>query len=413
MIPSPKQLALIAMLCLTTFAAHAQLPILAEHEWEPVRDEVYLQEIEGRLPTKHPILAVAVFNGVLYAGSANGVEVLDGDKLVPAKGPEGTVSRLKVLNGALYAFTPTKLWRYDSKTWKSLADGNFTDGCVHLGSVVIASPQTLYRVDGDQLVAINEKTSPAPILGVSSYAETLYVRYENSVRFYHEGQFDEDLMKDWGHLPIGSKTRDMMPLGSRLMVPTTEGVATLSGMTWKTITGDNGLCYEDTTCIARGFEKQDFWVGTTRGAIRAVNGEYQYFGGQRWLPNDKVNAIASGDNVVYIATDGGLGIITYEPYTLEKKAAYYERWLDEWGMRRLGFVSTLTWDEKNQEWIRFISDNDGGWAGHLLNGASASQLACRLCPAERSWSRCRRACRPCTWRRDSSSHLRRSASKYR
>ncbi|MCK4275950.1 MAG: hypothetical protein KAX78_05515, partial [Phycisphaerae bacterium] len=82
------------------------------------------------------------------------------------------------------------------------------------------------------------------------------------------------------------------------------------------------------------------------------------------------NAIACGDRVVYIATDGGLGIITYEPYTLEKKAEWYERWIDEWGMRRAGFISTLIWDGQRDEWIRFISDNDGSWASHLLNAFS-------------------------------------------
>ena len=65
---------------------------------------------------------------------------------------------------------------------------------------------------------------------------------------------------------------------------------------------------------------------------------------------------------MYVATDGGLGIITYEPYTLQQKSDFYERWIEEWGMRRMGFVSSLLWDAKRNEWIRFISDNDGGWA---------------------------------------------------
>ena len=37
-------------------------------------------------------------------------------------------------------------------------------------------------------------------------------------------------------------------------------------------------------------------------------------------------------------------------------------------MRRVGFISSLIWDSQRREWLRFVSDNDGGWAGHLLNG---------------------------------------------
>ena len=347
-----------------------ELPIPKDSAWIPVRDDVYLQEVEGRLETKEPLLAAAVLDNVLYVGGENGVQRLEHEALVPAGGPEGAVNRLKTLNGALYAFTEGGLWRFTEKDWKLLGDGVFTDGCLHAGNVVVASRTQLFRVDGDQLAALNDAGSAEPILGVASYAETLYVRHAAQVGFLRAGRFEYNEVKDWGQLPDGSTTRDMMAFGRQLLVPTDKGLAVLRGMSWCNITGKEGLCYEDTTCVAKGFEKQDYWVGTTRGAIRAINGEYQYFGCQRWIPQDKVNAMACGDRVVYIATDGGLGIITYEPYTLQKKAAWYERWIDEWGMRRVGFISTLAWDAERNEWIRFISDNDGGWAAHLLNAYS-------------------------------------------
>jgi len=360
--------ALLAVLAL----AHpvlAELPIPKQPAWTPVRDEVYLQEIEGRLETKDPLLAAAVLDQVLYVGNAQGVQRLENGALVTAGGPTGRVARLKALDGALYAFAEAALWQYRGDAWMKLAEGDFTDGCVHLGEVIFASRTRLYRLDADKLTGL-EATAAQPILGVASYAETLYVRHAKSIGFLSEGSINYPDVQDWGHLPLGSTTRDLMAFGRQLLVPTDKGLAVLRGMSWHTITGEEGLCYEDTTCVARGFEKDDFWVGTTRGAIRSINGEYQYFGYQRWIPHDKVNAIACGDRVVYIATDGGLGIITYEPYTLQKKAEYYERWIEEWGMRRLGFVSTLNWDAKRNEWIRFISDNDGGWAAHLLNAFS-------------------------------------------
>jgi hypothetical protein len=351
-------------------SARGELPIPKDPAWTPVRDDVYLQEVEGRLETKEPLLAAAVLDTVLYVGIEHGVQRLEHETLVSAGGPQGAVNRLKTLNGALYAFSEDGLWCLSENAWKQLGDAVFTDGCVHTGNTVVASRTHLYRVDGDQLTALTDVASAQPILGVASYAETLYVRHAAQVGFLRAGKFEYNDVKDWGQLPDGSTTRDMMAFGRQLLVPTDKGLAVLRGMSWCNITGKEGLCYEDTTCVAKGFEKQDYWVGTTRGAIRAINGEYQFFGYQRWIPQDKVNAIACGDRVVYIATDGGLGIVTYEPYTLQKKAAWYERWIDEWGMRRVGFISTLIWDGKRNEWTRFISDNDGGWAGHLLNAYS-------------------------------------------
>jgi hypothetical protein len=360
--------ALIALL-VGPLAALGELPIPKQPAWTPVRDAVYLQEIEGRLETNEPLLAAAVLEKVLYVGNERGVQRLEVAALVPVGGPSGRVARLKTLDAAMYAFADSALWQYRSSTWKKLADGAFTDGCVHLGAVIFSSGNHIYRLDDDKLVKLEAAAAEA-ILGIASYAETLYVRHSKRIGFLSDGGFDYTNVHDWGHLPLGSTIRDMMSFGRQLLVPTDKGLAALRGMSWHTITGDEGLCYEDTTCITRGFEQDDFWVGTTRGAIRSINGEYQYFGYQRWIPHDKVNAIACGDRVVYIATDGGLGIITYEPYTLQKKADFYERWIEEWGMRRIGFVSSLLWDAQRGEWIRFISDNDGGWAAHLLNGLS-------------------------------------------
>jgi len=70
--------------------------------------------------------------------------------------------------------------------------------------------------------------------------------------------------------------------------------------------------------------------------------------------------------VVYIATDSGLGIIRYDPYTLAKKAAYFEREWDEWGFKRLGFIHKLYWAGDNKGWRREVSDNDGGNTAHYL-----------------------------------------------
>ncbi len=193
-----------------------------------------------------------------------------------------------------------------------------------------------------------------------------YVRNADRIGLLELGRINYRDVDDWGQLPLGSKTRDMQSLGSKLTVATDRGLGVLHGLSWRNLNGRDGLCYEDTTCVADGFA-QDYWVGTMKGAIRVVDGEFQFFGHERWIPHDKVNDIVCGDNVVYIATDGGLGVIEYEPYTLFKKAAWYEKWMDQWEQKRLGFVHNLVWDEDEQKYVRFLSDNDGGWVSHYLD----------------------------------------------
>ena len=362
----------LAVSCAFATSALGGLPVPENPRWKPVRDDVYLQEVGFRILTQRPLVAASVFDGTLYAGDEGGVLRLEGQKLVPAGGPQGKVIRLKTVGGALWAFLPDGLWALREGSWSKAADGAFVDVCLHGDAIVLASSGQLYRLENGNPVPIceeertEERPRPIPILGVESYCETLYVRHAGQLAFLEENKLKYDDVQDWGHLPLGSETRDFLSLGSRLIVATGRGLGVLHGMSWHAITGREGLCYEDTTCLAEGFAG-DYWIGTTRGAIRAVNGEYHYFGYERWIPHDRVNAIACGDNVAYIATDGGLGVIRYEPYTLQKKAAWYENWLDEWGQKRLGFVHTLVWVPERKEYVRFLSDNDLGWTCHYLD----------------------------------------------
>jgi len=352
---------------LAPWSARAEFPIPADPLWEPMVDEVYLQEVGSLIETGHPLNAVAVFDGRAYVGDRGGVSLIADEKLQRVDGgPSGDVSRLKDLNGALWAIAADGLWSYDGDTWARTTDIPVADVCVHNGTIVFASGSTLYAVDGDEVTSLTDGKS-TPLLGVASYAGAVYVHDGTRVGLLESGEITYDYIADWGVLERGCTIRDMMAYGSRLYFATDEGINLLRGMTWYPIQGEDGLCYEDTTCLARGFDR-DLWIGTMRGAIRNVDDEYQFFGNQRWIPNDKVNAIACGDNVTYIASDGGLGIITYEPFTLAKKAAYYERWLDEWGMKRLGFIHSLFLVDG--EWEREVSDNDVGYSSHYASAKS-------------------------------------------
>ena len=196
---------------------------------------------------------------------------------------------------------------------------------------------------------------------IASYNGTLHILKPGQLVQFDGKTVDQDFI-DWGRLP-STNTRDLLSFGSRLFISTNRGLAVLRGAALSTIQGKDGLPVENTTCLAQGFD-QDIWIGTQRGAVRMLPDGWHYFGADHWLPNNKVNDIAVGNHSVYIATDGGIGIIRYEPFTLLKKAAYYERHLNEWGHKRLGFIHTLY--KKGDEWIREISDNDGGHTATYL-----------------------------------------------
>ena len=366
-----------------------------ERRWEPVRDEVYLQEIGQQVETDKPLITAAVFEGVLYVSTGEAIYELSGDRLyaIP-EGPAG-IHRLRVLNGALWGAARDGLYRYAQNDLVKVSDGAFVDvgvvrGEVHAatrsdvyryvdGALVNLEPEIGYRSanitmhieDGSHVLVEGEDGQMVrwrperigPVARIASYSDTLYVMQPRDLVLLDNETVDHRVV-DWG-LPPSRNFRDMLSLGNRLLIATDSGVAVLRGMAMTTLDGEAGLPYEDTTCLAEGFDK-DLWIGTTWGAVRKVNAdEFHYFAGQRWLPDDNVNDIAVGGNAVYIATDGGLGIIRYEPYTLQKKAAYFERRLEEWGHKRMGFTH-LVHKTGEGEWIREITDNDGGFTAHHL-----------------------------------------------
>ncbi len=357
--------------------------------WQPVQDQVYLQEVGRQITFPEPLTSVACFENEVYAGSKSGLFRLYADQLTSVTELSEPIQRLVATHDALWCITSTALHRLRGTSWTRVFNEPVSDVTQHLGQVIVASGRRLWRVDGESLTPLVDADAPFPITRIVSHCETLYVHGRGRLTFFagdrigalNVYQWASDKAWDWGRLP-SLNTRDALSQGSRLLLATDRGLAVLRGMSLSSIRGKQGLCYEDTTCLAAGFD-QDLWIGTTRGAIRRVHGDFHYFAGRRWLPDEQVNAIAAGQRAVYIATAKGLGIIEYEPYTMQKKADYYERHLDEWGQRRLGFTHKLEWDNKREQFVREISDNDGGYTGNYL-AAQAYRYAVTKDPKARA-----------------------------
>ncbi len=375
----------VALVAAAVFADDPYQRSSEERNWTPVADAVYLQETGLKVVTDTPVTAVAVFNGSVLVSLSGSVYELQADQLAVIPEAPAGIRRFRVLDGALWGISDTGLYRYDGTDLEQVSREPFVDACVVGGVVHAATRDTVYRYQNGSLVSVEPESgfrstnitflmedgsqvlmNPeriGPVLRIAGFNDTLYVlRPHNLVLLDHD--LVDPRVADWG-MPPSTDFRDMTALGNRLLLATDRGLGVLRGMSMTTLDGDDGLPYEDTTCFGQGFDG-DLWIGTTWGAIRQIkDGPFHYFAGRRWLPDDKVNDIAVSADTAYIATDGGLGVIHYAPFTLQKKAAVYERRMEEWGHKRMGFIHLL-YKDANGEWIREITDNDGGFTTHWL-----------------------------------------------
>lgn len=373
---------------LTAFAAVTDPYMHPESErfWTPAADTPFLQEWVERVPTASPVTAVAVAGGLCHAVVDGKVHLLQGTTLSPVPGaPEG-VERLLSLDGALWAMGSAGLHRMNGGAWAKVDDRHIVDLCAHNGAVLAATRDEVFRLENGTLVSIEPEggylstnttfhmedgtqilprpVKFGPLTRIASYGGTVYALQPGGLALF-DGEAITTDVADWGLLP-SPRVSDLVALGSRLFIGTDRGLGVLRGMSLTEIRGAGGLPSENITCLARGFDR-DLWIGSAHGAARMTkDGDFHWFGAGNWLPGARVNAIAAGDRAVHIATDGGLAVIHYTPWTLAAKADYYERFQKERGMQRLGFIHSLYWGGDDLGWIREISDNDGGHTAHYL-----------------------------------------------
>lgn len=362
-----------------TFAQNKNQP----HLWQPQADQVYLQETSEKISTDQPVQAIAVQGEKCFVVMGQKLFALTNGKLSEEQNAPNEIRRLIPCRDELWALSSKGLFCLKGSLWAKVDDREFVDLCLHLGSIHAATKDEIFRLESGKLVSIKpaggyyssditmlmedgsqvhaDPVELGPIKRIASYSGTLYVLRPDKLIQFDGLVVNEDFI-DWGSLP-SRETRDMLSLGSRLLISSNKGLGILRGAALTAIKGTDGLPVENTACLAKGFAN-DVWIGTNQGAVRMLNNEWQYFAADIWLPGNHVNSIAVGQKAVYVATDKGIGVIHYEPFTLQKKAAYFEQEINEMGHKRLGFIHFLY--KKDGEWIREISDNDGGHTAPYL-----------------------------------------------
>jgi hypothetical protein len=374
-------LLLLSFISLSTIAQDKNKT--AGHLWKAQQDNVYLQEVAEKIATDKPVQSVALLNGKCFVVINQKINKLENGSITADTESPESVGKLMSVDGNLWALAASGIYKYSGSKWEKIDDRVYVDLCMHQGGLHAATKDEIFRLEKEKFVSVKPEggyyssditmimedgsqihdtpVELGPIRRIESYSGTLYVLRPDKLIQFDGLVVNEDFI-DWGMLP-SKDTRDLLSFGSRLFISSSRGLGVLRGAALTMLKGIDGLPVENTTCLEKGFDG-DIWIGTSKGAVRMLGNDWHYFAADHWLPGDQVNGIAVGDKVVYVATEKGIGIIRYEPYTLQKKAAYYERHLDEWGHKRLGFIHTL--HQTNGEWIREVSDNDGGHTATYL-----------------------------------------------
>jgi len=143
--------------------------------------------------------------------------------------------------------------------------------------------------------------------------------------------------------PFPQAVRDFLPGKDEAPSPKTE-VTDAWGHTYKAtdkgllcepsqgrgrlLTGKDGLPVEAIACLDL-CPDGTLWMGTSKGAIRFIQGRFEYYASQRWLPNDEVVSLScQDDGSVLVYTAKGTSHIRFPEMTLEEKAEHYEELTD-------------------------------------------------------------------------------------
>ncbi len=138
-------------------------------------------------------------------------------------------------------------------------------------------------------------------------------------------------------------------------------------LTFDRITGLEGLPYNNILTIEEG-RPNEIWIGTTKGAIRHFEGEWDYYHGPRWTRGEAIHSIhADEQGQVWLAAEQGISQLRFREWTLEQKASYYEKMVrprhDRYGLvadchlSRFGDLSS---------YVLRDNDNDGLWTSIYL-----------------------------------------------
>jgi len=312
--------------------------------------------------------------GAIYAGTSKGISVFDNGTWNNLTGiPSEQTRALCSHNERVFAAVGGDLYEITENNPKKMTDRHLTNinDLAAIGDIlVIGTAEGLFRCENG---TINADQTFNSLLENEKVVYSVAVSQTGDIALGAEaGLFLKSPNSEWKALYPQSGRRSWAPRSvrgvtfdgnSRLWFACPQGVGCFDGK-WALYTGEDGLPYDDFTCLRCG-EDGSVWFGTTIGAIRYNGEEWAYRQGKRWLPDDRVNDIAVATNGnAWFATPDGVGAIKYKPMTLAEKAEFYEEEIEKYIKRtEYGYTSEVHLPNPGDKSrvIRTDSDNDGLW----------------------------------------------------
>ena len=283
--------------------------------------------------------------------------------------PSGDVLRLVGYKDDFYTQTTKGFAKFEDSSWKPLQSDNEV-------SVVkrLFAPAEIWYDSLSQYLK-NRKQ----IRGVANHDGEIAVAAESGL-YLGDGKNWRLALPQlgqvrWAPVDVRAVAYDLL---GRLWFASPQGVGVRSeDGAWQLFTGADGLPYNDFTCMAVG--PKGIWFGTTNGAIRYEQGNWEFRQGGRWLVDNFVRDIhVDAKGSAWFATKGGVSRIDFEPTTLAKKAAFYEAEIEEYHRRTtFGYVNpaVLTSPGDKSTAVPVYSDNDGFNTGLYLAAMSHAYAA--------------------------------------
>jgi len=341
-----------------------------------VEDSQYLQKRAVKYSSRDglpagAVNALAICSVTVFAGAADGVYALAGDKW-SAVAPMDEVSQLGCIENRLYAASGSgfymlvpgapeqakKLYGEPVAAFTSYRDG-FLLACGGEGEgVKFISPDA----SAAQVVPAFDKLR---IRSIATDAEgVVWAASGKGLSSFKDGALADRNAESGLAGPPSISVRSIFPAaGGKVYFATSRGILIHENGRWRFLRGKpDGLPVEDVNSVAASGDT--LIAGFSIGAARRKAGEWEYMQSGRWLPDDSVRAVAiAPDGSLWFGTGAGVGKIEYAPMTLDQKAAFFQNFVPLF--MRYGFTgdATITAPGDFSSLKKRAHDNENVWTG--------------------------------------------------
>lgn len=317
--------------------------------------------------------------GILFAGTAKGLVTIDGKKVsavsLPLPKDDCAVTMLFIDSRArVWAGSGNQVFCIDKKKITTIT---FETPVTAMdegddGALWLLTEDYLYKKENDtaEFIKIIDVPGIGNCLSVNGTKE-VYAGTKKSGLLGLIGKRCHwaELFKEFTGLLSNTVNCISFDSTGTLWVGTDEGVCVYDGKS-------HWLCAAEVPSLPKGHINDmafgadgSRWFATSTGLVLLKDGALRYYGFKRWVPSPCVAAVAlTANGTVCAATDEGLSMLETQLMTLEQKAAYYQKTVEKYHVRKDGYVTVrfLNKPGEIEDGYVEVSDNDGTWTAMYM-----------------------------------------------